>query len=392
MWKPTQVEALWFHGGNLHQSRHYSQYLSLQLKARHGGPADAGLRACRRSTTRADLCRVTTAGAPPEPRTTDLRCPALLERAPQRPGRARQREDALVAPRRRSPRPRCRGRRAGRPAGRRPAPRRRRRRRSPRSRPQASTAPSAEGEAERHRLGRPAARGRSAPGRAAPRGRRRRARRCRRRRRRAPPGSRPARGGASSRSAPPAAAAAPRPASAAATAIDRRLVGRVAGEAPGAGAVRAGVRAAGRGRRSARREPAARSPSSRSAKPRSRPRSKRSWPPSGCREPDGDRAAARAAEDAAQAPAHSSRARSVTKSGAPVAVEVAAGDVAVEDVGRAAEARGRAPRPPRSPRSAPAAAPAPPARGRRGAARGREARRRAGCGISSCSARSARRR
>jgi putative flavoprotein involved in K+ transport len=34
MWKPTQVEALWFHGGNLHQSRHYSQYLSLQLKAR----------------------------------------------------------------------------------------------------------------------------------------------------------------------------------------------------------------------------------------------------------------------------------------------------------------------------------------------------------------------
>lgn len=35
MWKPTQQEALWFHGGNLHQSRHYSQFLSLQLKARH---------------------------------------------------------------------------------------------------------------------------------------------------------------------------------------------------------------------------------------------------------------------------------------------------------------------------------------------------------------------
>jgi len=34
MWKPTQQEALWFHGGNLHQSRHYSQFLSLQLKAR----------------------------------------------------------------------------------------------------------------------------------------------------------------------------------------------------------------------------------------------------------------------------------------------------------------------------------------------------------------------
>ena len=34
MWKPTHQEALWFHGGNLHQSRHYSQFLSLQLKAR----------------------------------------------------------------------------------------------------------------------------------------------------------------------------------------------------------------------------------------------------------------------------------------------------------------------------------------------------------------------
>jgi putative flavoprotein involved in K+ transport len=39
MWKPTQQEALWFHGGNLHQSRHYSQFLSLQLKARHAGLA-----------------------------------------------------------------------------------------------------------------------------------------------------------------------------------------------------------------------------------------------------------------------------------------------------------------------------------------------------------------
>jgi putative flavoprotein involved in K+ transport len=34
MWKPTQQDQLWFHGGNLHQSRHYSQFLSLQLKAR----------------------------------------------------------------------------------------------------------------------------------------------------------------------------------------------------------------------------------------------------------------------------------------------------------------------------------------------------------------------
>lgn len=37
MWKPTQQEALWFHGGNLHQSRHYSHYVALQLKARMEG-------------------------------------------------------------------------------------------------------------------------------------------------------------------------------------------------------------------------------------------------------------------------------------------------------------------------------------------------------------------
>jgi putative flavoprotein involved in K+ transport len=37
MWKPTQVEDLWFHGGNLHQSRYYSLYLALQLKARVEG-------------------------------------------------------------------------------------------------------------------------------------------------------------------------------------------------------------------------------------------------------------------------------------------------------------------------------------------------------------------
>ncbi|MDN5932752.1 MAG: NAD(P)/FAD-dependent oxidoreductase, partial [Pseudonocardia sp.] len=37
MWKPTQVENLWFHGGNLHQSRYYSLYLALQLKARIEG-------------------------------------------------------------------------------------------------------------------------------------------------------------------------------------------------------------------------------------------------------------------------------------------------------------------------------------------------------------------
>ena len=37
MWKPTQQPGLWFHGGNLHQSRHYSLYLALQLKARQEG-------------------------------------------------------------------------------------------------------------------------------------------------------------------------------------------------------------------------------------------------------------------------------------------------------------------------------------------------------------------
>jgi putative flavoprotein involved in K+ transport len=37
MWKPTQQQNLWFHGGNLHQSRHYSLYLALQLKARQVG-------------------------------------------------------------------------------------------------------------------------------------------------------------------------------------------------------------------------------------------------------------------------------------------------------------------------------------------------------------------
>ena len=37
MWKPTRQDALWFHGGNLAQSRFYSQFLGLQLKARMEG-------------------------------------------------------------------------------------------------------------------------------------------------------------------------------------------------------------------------------------------------------------------------------------------------------------------------------------------------------------------
>ncbi|MCI0753053.1 flavin-containing monooxygenase [Teichococcus vastitatis] len=39
MWKPTAQPGLWFHGGNLAQSRHYSRYLALQLKARAEGLA-----------------------------------------------------------------------------------------------------------------------------------------------------------------------------------------------------------------------------------------------------------------------------------------------------------------------------------------------------------------
>ncbi len=37
MWKPTQQPGLWFHGGNLAQSRTFSRYLALQLKARFEG-------------------------------------------------------------------------------------------------------------------------------------------------------------------------------------------------------------------------------------------------------------------------------------------------------------------------------------------------------------------
>jgi putative flavoprotein involved in K+ transport len=37
MWKPLAHPALWFHGGNLALSRHYSLYVSLQIKARMEG-------------------------------------------------------------------------------------------------------------------------------------------------------------------------------------------------------------------------------------------------------------------------------------------------------------------------------------------------------------------
>jgi hypothetical protein len=55
MWKPTRQEALWSHGGNLHQSRHYSLYLALQLKARLEGLARR-YTDCRRCTILGDRC------------------------------------------------------------------------------------------------------------------------------------------------------------------------------------------------------------------------------------------------------------------------------------------------------------------------------------------------
>ena len=35
MWKPTRIDGLWFHGGNLAQCRHYSKFLALQLATRY---------------------------------------------------------------------------------------------------------------------------------------------------------------------------------------------------------------------------------------------------------------------------------------------------------------------------------------------------------------------
>jgi cation diffusion facilitator CzcD-associated flavoprotein CzcO len=37
MWEPTRQPGLWFHGGNLHQSRHHSLHPALQLEARQVG-------------------------------------------------------------------------------------------------------------------------------------------------------------------------------------------------------------------------------------------------------------------------------------------------------------------------------------------------------------------
>jgi putative flavoprotein involved in K+ transport len=37
MWKPTALEGVWFHGGNLQQSRFHSMHVALQIKARMEG-------------------------------------------------------------------------------------------------------------------------------------------------------------------------------------------------------------------------------------------------------------------------------------------------------------------------------------------------------------------
>jgi putative flavoprotein involved in K+ transport len=53
MWKPTQQPGLWFHGGNLALSRHYSLVLAPQIKARRRGcrPQSAG---CSQRLTEVD--------------------------------------------------------------------------------------------------------------------------------------------------------------------------------------------------------------------------------------------------------------------------------------------------------------------------------------------------
>ena len=48
MWKPTQQEALWFHGGNLHQSQALFAISVAAIESADGGPADAGLRPGKR--------------------------------------------------------------------------------------------------------------------------------------------------------------------------------------------------------------------------------------------------------------------------------------------------------------------------------------------------------
>ena len=57
MWKPTQQEALWFHGGNLHQSRHYSQFLARPAEGAVRRASRRRCMGCRRRTTRREFWR-----------------------------------------------------------------------------------------------------------------------------------------------------------------------------------------------------------------------------------------------------------------------------------------------------------------------------------------------
>lgn len=62
MWKPTQQPGLWFHGGNLALSRHYSLALALQLKARVAG-IDTPVYALAKAHRRPLAARPESAGA-----------------------------------------------------------------------------------------------------------------------------------------------------------------------------------------------------------------------------------------------------------------------------------------------------------------------------------------
>jgi putative flavoprotein involved in K+ transport len=59
MWKPTQQPNLWFHGGNLQQNRHYSQFLVASAQGTDGGDPNARVRprASASRGLRTDHCR-----------------------------------------------------------------------------------------------------------------------------------------------------------------------------------------------------------------------------------------------------------------------------------------------------------------------------------------------
>ena len=77
MWKPTNVDGLWFHGGNLAQCRHYSKFLALQLAARYGGKlgGDAD------SNMSEDQMQSSSSAVRGEDRVYGIPAPAFAERA-----------------------------------------------------------------------------------------------------------------------------------------------------------------------------------------------------------------------------------------------------------------------------------------------------------------------